>query len=539
MSLSPIDLGIIVAYVLACTALGAKLGAGTKDVKGYFLGEGDIPAWAVMISIVATETSTATFLSVPAVAYKGDFTYLQLAFGYIVGRFVVAFVLLPAYFRGEIETAYQVLQDRFGGATRTAASLMFLVARTLGDGLRLLLAAQVLRELTGWPIGTAIAVMGASTVVYTYLGGMRAVIWTDVIQFVVYMIGAVVALALLVRALPGGWAELVESGEAAGKFRTLDFTPDLSLPYTFWAGLIGGMVLNTATHGADHLMVQRYLAARSRGQAAGALIASGFVVLAQFALFLLIGVGLFVLYQVAPPAREVRKDGEFAYFLVHYLPTGLLGLVVAAIFSAAMSTLSSSLNASASSTVNDLYRPLVPGADERHLLRLSKVLTAVWGLAQVGVALGAMRLKDNVVNNALAIASFVTGILLGLFLLGILTRRVDQRSALVGLVVGMLAVSFAKFGPLLPAPWYPFGGALAWPWYALLLTLSHSTRYVSFGGRRGWTLYWPSSLMYCLLRRVQKRFGLRLPRWPDTGEALLPKHFEPLQAQRERTFNRA
>ena len=463
-----LDFGIVAVYVLACTALGAWLGAGAKGIKGYFLGEGDIPAWAVMISIVATETSTATFLSVPAIAFRGDFTYLQLAFGYVLGRMIVASLLLPAYFRGEIATAYEILQGRFGGTTRTVASLMFLVARTLGDGLRLLLAALVLRELTGWPIVVAIAAMGLATVVYTYLGGLRAVIWTDVIQFNVYTIGAVVALFVLVEALPGGWAELWRTGAEAGKFRTLDFRFDLTEPYTFWAGLIGGLVLNTATHGADHLMVQRYLTARTQGQAAGALIASGFVVLVQFALFLLIGVGLYVLFAVHPPDRAIRIDGQFAYFIVRYLPTGLRGLVVASIFSAAMSTLSSSLNASASSTVNDLYRPLFPKTDERQLLRLSKALTAAWGLAQVGVAIGAMNLRDNAVNNALAIASFVTGILLGLFLLGILTRRVGQRAALIGMLAGMTAVSYAKFGPRLPPSLYPVSGALAWPWYALV-----------------------------------------------------------------------
>ncbi|MBX6313717.1 MAG: sodium:solute symporter, partial [Isosphaeraceae bacterium] len=228
-------------------------------------------------------------------------------------------------------------------------------------------------------------------------------------------------------------------------------------PYTFWAGVLGGMVLNTATHGADQLMVQRYLSARSQRQAAGALIASGLVVLAQFALFLLIGVALWAFYRFRPPASPLRPDDAFASFIVHYLPTGVLGLVIAAIFSAAMSTLSSSLNASASATVNDLYRPLAPGADERHLLRVSKGLTAFWGLSQMGVAFGATRLQDNVVNNALAIASFVTGIVLGLFLLGILTRRVGQAAALAGLVAGIAAVSAVKFVT-----------AVAWPWYALI-----------------------------------------------------------------------
>lgn len=465
-----VDLAILVAYVAGCTALGAWLGSGVKGLKGYFLGERSIPAWAVMISIVATETSTATFLSVPGIVFKpgGDFTYLQLALGYLAGRVVVSALLLPAYFRGEIYTAYQVLDRRFGGATKTVASVLFLVTRTLGDGLRLFLAALVLREMTGWALPASVAAMGVATIVYTYLGGMRAVIWTDVIQFAIYILGALVALAILVGKVPGGLAEILEAGRYSQKTRLFNFTLDPTQSYTFWAGLIGGLFLNTATHGADQLMVQRYLSARSERQAAGALVASGFVVLAQFALFLFIGLALWVLYR-GTPQEAMRPDRAFAYFLVRNLPVGVLGLVIAAVFSAAMSTLSSSLNASASATVNDLYRPLVPKADERHLLRISRVLTALWGLAQMGVALAAIGLGNmTVVESVLEIASFVTGIVLGLFLLGVLTRRVREREALCGLVAGLLVVSYVRFGPLLPGRLYPWESAIAWPWFALI-----------------------------------------------------------------------
>jgi SSS family solute:Na+ symporter len=455
--MSPVDLGIIVAYVVGCTVLGSWLGSSAKGLKGYFLGESNIPAWAVMISIVATETSTATFLSVPSVAYKGDFTFLQLAIGYLFGRVIVATVLLPSYFKGEIFTAYEVLDRRFGGATKVLASILFLITRALGDGLRLYLAAKVMRELTGWEVGTSILIMGTATIIYTYLGGMKAVIWIDVIQFGIYITGAVVALYLMVRHIDGGWASMVDRADAAHKFRLFDFTPDFTRPYTFWAGVVGGMILNTATHGADQMMVQRYLSARSQRQAAGALIASGFVVFAQFSLFLLIGVALSVFYQDNTPARPLGLDEEFSYFIVHYLPRGILGLVVAALFSAAMGTLASSLNSSASSTVNDLYRPLVPHAGEEHLLRVSKLMTAAWGVAKMGVAYGAIGLNENVVSLALRVASFVTGIILGLFLLGVWTTRVGQSSALVGLVAGLAAVSFAAFRT-----------PLAWPWYALV-----------------------------------------------------------------------
>jgi len=457
--MQPIDIGIILLYITGCTALGAWMGSKSKELKGYFLGESNVPAWAVMISIVATETSTATFLSVPGIAYRGNFTYLQLPLGYLVGRFIVAFVLLPSYFRGEIYTAYEVLRQRFGGATRTTASVLFLLTRVLADGLRLFLAASVLQVITGWSIEGAILAVGLTTIVYTFLGGMKAVIWIDVIQFHIYIIGAIVALCILAGKLPGGWPEIWRVASSADKFRMFNFTFDLKEQYTFWAGLIGGMVLNTATHGADQLMVQRYLSARSQRQAAGALIASGFVVFAQFALFLLIGAALFVFYRDFPPSnlvKDIAKDREFAYFIVHYLPTPLLGIVVAAVFSAAMGTLSGSLNASAATTVNDIYRPLVRSANERHLLWVSKFLTVVWGIGQMAMALGATHLQENVVVNALAIASFTTGIVLGLFLLGIFTK-VPQPAALTGLLAGLVAVSYAKFGT-----------SLAWPWFALV-----------------------------------------------------------------------
>jgi SSS family transporter len=457
-----IDLAVIVVYVVGCTSLGAWLGSRAQGLKGYFLGESNIPAWAVMVSIVATETSTATFLSVPGVAYQGDFGFLQLAIGYILGRVIVATVLLPSYFRGEIFTAYQVLEHRFGGATRTTASLLFLGTRTLADGLRLFLAAKVLEQITDWPIAGAILAVGLTTLVYTYLGGMKAVIWTDVIQFIIYIAGALVALSILIGMLPGGIEELLSEAAQAHKFHMFNFSPTLREPYTFWAGLFGGMILNTATHGADQMMVQRYLSARSRRQATAALVASGFIIFAQFALFLFIGVSLYVFYRdyapsLSPGSAGLGRDEVFAYFIVHYLPTGILGLVVAAIFSAAMGTLSGSLNASASTTVNDLYRPFAPAADERWLLRLSRVLTAVWGGLQMLVAFGATRLEDSVVTNALRIASFTTGLVLGLFLLGILTRRVGQTAAFVGLLAGLAAVSTVAFT-----------GLMAWPWFALV-----------------------------------------------------------------------
>lgn len=468
----PIDLIVIVAYLGACLGLGVRLGAKGAEggLRGYFLGERDIPAWAVMISIVATETSAVTFLSVPGIAYRGNMTFLQLALGYVVARVVVAVFLLPSYFKREIFTAYQVLERRFGGGTQRAASILFLVTRTLGSGLRLFLAAKVLQQMiaalqgrpeaAGWEMPAAIVAIGLATVAYTYLGGLKAVVWNDVIQFAIYIVGGLAALAILVGRVPGGWSGLWESASDAGKLQVFDFSTSLTLPYTFWAGVIGAMVLDTGSHGVDQMMVQRYLSARSEKQAAGALIVSGLVILAQFALFLFIGVGLWALDQANPPATLPPKDTEFARFIIDALPTGLLGLVLAAVLAVTMSTVSGALSASASSTINDLVRPLWPKTDEATLLRWSKGLTGFWGLVQIGVALGAMGLENAVIDNALAIASFVTGILLGMFVLGLASSgRVGQRAAFLGMIAGLAVVSAVKFATPLAYPWYALVGS--------------------------------------------------------------------------------
>lgn len=470
-----IDIVVIAVYLVGCTALGATIGGGAKGrgLKGYFLGESNIPAWAVMISIVATETSAVTFLSVPGNAYRGDMTFLQLAFGYILARIIVAKLLLPSYFKSEIFTAYQVLERRFGGATQRAASILFLVTRTLGAGLRLFLAARVLGVITGWDVPVSIGVIGVSTLLYTALGGIKGVVWTDVLQFFIYLLAAAFALGILLHEIPGGWSTLWTRGQAAGKFRVVSLGNEglvsptnlagwwdwlgtiLAKPYTIWAGVIGALVLDTGSHGADQMMVQRYLSARSETQAGRALVLSGFVILAQFALFLVIGIGLWVLYD----GRNFTKDEEFATFIKQYLPTGLLGLVIAAIFSVTMSTLSGAISASASSSVNDLYRPLFPKTDERRLVAISKGLTVVWGLAQMGVAIAAIGLQQSVIDNALSIASFVMGILLGLFLLGIWTEDVGERSAFVGMLAGIGLVTFVKFATTIAYPWWALIGS--------------------------------------------------------------------------------
>lgn len=475
--LSTTDLAIVAVYVLGMTLLGVWFTRAQKDLRTYFVGGRSIGWFMVLVSIVATETSAVTFLSVPGVAFKpdgGNLTFLQLAFGYILGRALVAWLLLPQYMNGELFSAYQVLKERFSPAVQRVASGLFLVTRTVADGLRIFLTALLLQFVLGG-VAPAILVVGVVTIVYTYLGGMKAVIWTDLIQFVIKIAGAALAGVFVLKLLPGGWDQFLAGGEAAGKFKLIEAAFDPAQPYNLWAGVIGGAVFSMASHGADQLMVQRYLCAKSLKQARLALVLSGFVVLAQFLLFLAVGVGMYLLMQSGqfPEAAGKRNDEVFGLFIVTKLPTGVVGVLVAAVLAAAMSTLSSSLNSSANAVVTDFYRPLRPDRGEGHYVLLSRVMTAVWGAAQMGVAYLAYQFGGNksVVEQVLAVAGFTTGLLLGLFLLGSMKRPVRSWAAIAGLVCGFATV-FAVWLPSsgltadLAVPVFYRRALLAWPWFA-------------------------------------------------------------------------
>ncbi len=456
MTTNALDFAVIAAYLVGVAVLGIALRGRQEGVGDYFLGSRRIAWPLILLSIVATETSTVTFLSVPGVAYGGDMRFLQLPIGYIVGRLGVAIFLMPQFFRGEPLTLYEILGRRFGPGVQRLTSLLFICTRSIADGLRLFLTALVVEQLTDWSFAVSVLAVGVATIVYTFFGGIRAVIWTDFVQFFIYMIGAFVAGWVLLDKVPGGWSGLVEAGDAVGKFAIFDFRFEISKPYTFWAGLVGGGFLTAATHGADQMMVQRYLCTNSVAHARLALVSSGFVVLAQFAVFLLLGVGLFVFYQADP--REVRNDAVFVKFIVDEVPAGLRGLIIAAVFSAAMSTLSSSLNSVASAAVADIYRPLVrPDATEGHYLTVSRVLTVVAGAVQMAVALyGRTMAERSTVDNVLTVAAFTTGITLGVLLLGILVPRAHGAAAVLGMFHGAAMVTC--LWALTP---------VAWPWYAL------------------------------------------------------------------------
>jgi SSS family solute:Na+ symporter len=485
-----LDAAIVVAYLAGTLLIGGLATRHQRNVADYFVSGRRMPWWAVMGSIVATETSTVTFISVPGYAYTGDLTFLQLVMGYMLGRIAVTILFVPAYFRGELLTVYQLLGERFGGAVRRLTAGLFLATRSLADGFRLFATGLVVAAVAlerpdlvararAWVPGAdptlvvlvgSVALLSLVTIAYTYLGGMRAVIWTDVCQLVVYLVGAVAAAAVLIDRIPGGWEEVVSAAAAAGKWRVFDFTWDLTRSYTFWSGLVGGAFLTTATHGTDQLMVQRYLASPSPRAAGAALLASGIVVFAQFALFLVIGVLLYVYYERHAPgealafvvAGQVQADRIFPHFIATHLPKGLLGLVVAAVLAAAMSTLSSSLNSSAAAAVADFYAPLSRRRhDAAELLRVSKRLTVFWGLVQLAVACAAIGISRRVVDEVLGIASFTNGVVLGVFLLGTLGPRVGTPAALVGIAVGAATMLAVRIFTAVSWQWYVMIGSLA------------------------------------------------------------------------------
>jgi solute:Na+ symporter, SSS family len=467
LSIGVVDLAVLALSLLIVFVIGLRASAQVKSLDAYLLGDRDLPWWAILGSIVATETSTATVLSVPAVAFgETGFRYLQLAFGYMTGRLIVAYLLLPLYFRGELSTAYEVLQQRFGLRTRQAASMLFLLTRNLGDGLRLFLAAIVLQVLANWDFVTSVVVMGVITIAYTVLGGLRSVVWNDCIQLVIYLAGGVASVFIVASLTNGGWETIFTFAQQHDKFTVLSFSTSLSERFTFWTGMVGGSVLTLGTHGTDHMMVQRYLSARSQSDAKLAVVLSGVVVFLQFALFLLIGVELAAFYSQHPEVTFETADQVFATFLVDEFPRGLglIGLMLSAILAAAMSTLSSSLNASASALINDFYLAGRSTASPAHsgsqMLLITRVLTVMFGVIQMGIAVLARQFDQTVVESALTIAGFSAGLLLGVFLLGLLPWRVPEYAALSGGAAGLAVLLIVQF--VLPN----WGWKLAWPWYA-------------------------------------------------------------------------
>lgn len=459
MALTWLDYAIIAAYLAAITLFGSYFGRFQKTTRDYFLTGQSVPWWAICFTVVATETSTLTFISVPASAYAGDMTFLQLVFGYVIGRVVVSALFIPAYFSGNLFTSYELLQRRFGDRVKTMAAVIFLITRSLADGIRLFATALVISVVTQVPVTVAVLVIGSAMIVYTVRGGSAAVIWTDVIQLFVYVAGAAVVFVSLLGLIPGGWPEVVRAGSAAGKFRVLNLSWSVSEPYTLWAGVVGGMALTLSTHGTDQFLVQRLLSARSARDAARGLVLSGFLVFAQFAFFLVIGVMLFAYYQHVPMPRPLtRSDEVLPVFVVTALSHGAAGFIVAAIVAAALSP---SINAMAATTVNDFYlKYAAPRADEVKLVKISRTWTVVWGVVQIVVAIAVQQMQRTVLDAGLAVLSWASGPVLGAFLLATLSTGITQTQALAGMIAGLAAMTIV-WGVSLPIAftWYVFLGS--------------------------------------------------------------------------------
>ncbi|MBM4171344.1 MAG: sodium/solute symporter [Ignavibacteria bacterium] len=460
MNVSFIDYAIIIFYLICIAFIGIRTAGRQRTIKDYFMGSKEIPWWAVCFSIVAAETSTLTFISIPGLAYLTNMNFLQLTFGYLFGRILIAFIFLPRFFKGEITTAYTFLESRFGNKTRTFASIVFLFTRVAADGVRLFATAIPLKLILNVSYIEAIILIAIIAFIYTFTGGLKAVIWVDVIQMFTYISGAVVAIFFLSNLIPVGLWNYLSISIDSGKFSIINFGFEKGIfdffkqPYTLLGGILGGAFLSMASHGTDQLIVQRLLAVSSLKQSQKAIITSGIIIIFQFAIFLFVGILLFGYYG----SLDIRPDVIFPKFIIEALPSGVIGLIIAGLLAAALSTLAGSISSLASSSMIDLYNPIFGGLkSDSQKLMIGKIFTAVWTLLLISSALFFMNSSQTVVELALSIASFTYGGLLGTFLLGFFNKKVKQKEALIAFSCGiiiMLVVISLKL--------------VAWTWYTII-----------------------------------------------------------------------
>ena len=453
MGLSKLDLVIVALYLAGITLFGLRFRKRHRTLRDYFLADRNIPWWAISLSIVAAETSTLTIISIPGLAYDTNLTFLQVVLGYLAGRVIICAVLLPHYFRGDLFTAYQLIERRFGSRLRSLTAGLFLLTRAAAEGVRVYAVSIVVAIAFGTGEVASIAIITFLTLIYTFEGGLAAVIWTDVVQTVIYVGGTIIGLFTIAHFIPGGWTSVNAIAQSAGKLRVFDFSPDFWKPYTFWAGLLGGAFLTTASHGTDQLIVQRLLAARSQRQSVAALLVSGIAVLAQFTLFLVIGVMLWAFYH-RPSSAFGRADRIFPTFIVTHMPQGISGLLIAAILAAAMSNLSAALNSLASTSILDFYLHFRPETAESRKIKLSRIATLLWATVLFALAVLSLHKVGRVVEVGLQIASVAYGALLGVFLLGVLTRRANQNGAMLGMFCGFATNVYIWLDTHVPWTWY-------------------------------------------------------------------------------------
>jgi len=473
--LSAPDLLVVGVYLATITVFGLRFRSKERSLKNYFLADRQIPWWAIALSIVAAETSTLTIISVPGLAFTGDWGFLQIVLGYLLGRIVVCILFLPRYFRGELLTAYEVIGQRFGPHLHKLTAFSFLFLRAAAEGVRVFAVSIVVGIAIGTNDLVSIAIICALTLIYTLEGGMAAVIWTDVVQMILYIAGTLVSVVMLGRLIPGGWHAIHTMAAAGGKLTVFHFAFSLTATYTFWAGAAGGCFLTMASHGTDQLMVQRLLAAKNLRESRIALLSSGVVILVQFILFLAIGTGLYFFYgNAANGAAPSSPDRVFPSFIVAKMPPGVAGLMVAAILAAAMSNLSAAVNSLSSSSMVDFYIPWKPGSSERERAGVSRMMTLFWAMLLFVLA-WMSRGGGHVVEVGLSIASVAYGSLLGVFLLGTLSRSATESGAMIGMIGGFAVNLFLWKQPhalLLKIGSVPIiFPKVAWTWFVLIGSL--------------------------------------------------------------------
>ncbi len=471
MSFAPLDYLVILLYFAGVALIGILAGRREKNTEDYFLAGRKIPWWAVTCSILATEVSAVTFIGVPGEAFRGNYVYLQFAFGSLLGRILIAFLFLPAFYRGRVISIYQYLKQRFGESSRLTGAVFFYVTRVLADGVRLLVVSLALQVVTGYSLEMLIIVVAAVVVIYTLVGGIKAVIWTDVAQFAIFMGGAWVAIYFILRAVPGGW-EGMKSLVAPGKFKVFDFSFSWVSDKVFLIAFINGCFQTFAALGADQDLTQRMLTCPSLKEGQRALLLTGIIDFPIVLTFLFIGTGLYCFYSVLgnflPPAIASDPDRIFPHFIMTVLPAGVRGLLIAAVFAAAMSTLSSAVNALASSAMVDVYKPFIRrNASEKHYLGVSRAAVAVFGVVIVLTAFLLNGIPGGKLWIGFKVTGFTYGALLGVFLLGVTTRRGNDRLNAVAMVS-----SVAVLIGLTLAEKYLFHGRtlIAWPWYVVVGT---------------------------------------------------------------------
>jgi SSS family transporter len=438
-----IDLTIIILFLGGFSAYGLWQSRYNQSTTDYFLGGRNLPWPVAMLSIVATETSVLTFISVPGLAYRDDWFFLQLALGYIIGRVLVSVVLLPQYFKSGVTSIYEVIGHKFGPEIQKVASGVFLITRILADGVRFLATAVVVQVITGWSLTSAVLIIGAVTLVYTLSGGIRTVVWVDSIQFILYLFGGVVSIIIVLNHLDQSLFETIPILAEQGKLAIFNFEGNfIKDPYYFISAIVGGALLSFSSHGVDYMMVQRVLGTKNLTAARKAMVGSGIFVFIQFSIFLLAGSLIFLLMG----GVEMERDREFTSFIVDYLPVGLRGILLAGVLSAAMSTLSSSINSLASSTVTDWI-----GGEQT--IKNSQFVSLIWGIVLIGIALLFDESDSAIVIIGLQIASFTYGGLLGLFLLSKVQREIPSAALIIGLISSLLIVFYLK----------QIG--LAWTWF--------------------------------------------------------------------------